>query len=123
MSNLQIFVDLLAEIALHENENSQLCSLVQNQHDKLGEPFWQKSLIFCNMLAGNQDSAQFGVTMLQDIGEEDDLFFALIDRLSGFETDLPEVAELSSLHLCPLSSGRCCAGLMDCYRITRPRAY
>lgn len=98
-AQLQMFVETLLEISLLEHDYNQTCNLVHSQTDRLGEPFWQKHLIFCQLLEKNIEGAQFGATLLQDLGEDDPLFYALIERMVDQEAVLPIEPSPTALHL------------------------
>ncbi len=94
---LQLFAETLLEISLLEHDYNQTCSLVYSQTDRLGEAFWQKHLIFCQLLEKNIDGAEFGATLLQDFGEDDPLFYALIDYMvtGGAQKPVPQEPTVS----------------------------
>ncbi|WP_420548586.1 hypothetical protein [Curvivirga sp.] len=95
----QAFAEPLLEVSLLESNYAQSCDLVHSQTGKLGEPYWQKNLTFCHLLEGNVDGANFGITILQDYGDDDPLFYALADKILGLNSEIPTVQKLTPLHL------------------------
>ena len=88
------------EARLLLNDLGGACEIVRDQQDHLGEAYWQKRLVLCQLLDGNATAAQFGATLLQDTGNDDPLFFALVGRVAeGRDLPLPEEAEFNGLHL------------------------
>ncbi|RED51245.1 hypothetical protein [Aestuariispira insulae] len=76
------------------------CNLIRTQESNLSEAYWQKRLVLCQLLDGNTTAAQFGATLLQDNGEQDPLFFALVARISEQRAvALPEFDRVNDLHL------------------------
>ncbi len=65
-------------------DNNAACietkALIHRYHDV----FWQKALIFCQLVDGKHEEAEMGLSLLRDQGDgKDAAFFALADRLGG----------------------------------------
>ncbi len=54
-----------------------------------GDAYWQKARAFCAAANGEWERAEFGVRLLVELGEEDEVFLALMRRLSGEEGSAP----------------------------------
>ncbi len=72
-----------ADVLFLSNDNSRACDLVLRQISNLEVPYWQKALIYCQVLSGNHDQANLGANLLREIGEKDEVFFGLINSLIG----------------------------------------
>ena len=62
-------------------------------------PFWQKSFIFCQALAGEHDKAALGVTLLQEVGDDDEPFYSLVDALAGNPATIESLPDPTPMHL------------------------
>ncbi len=86
------------DILFLSNDNSRACDLVLRQIGKIEVPYWQKASIYCQALAGNHDEANLGANLLREIGEKDEVFYGLINSLTGVEkykiTSLPNPTPL-----------------------------
>ena len=74
-----------ADVLFLSNDNSRACDLVLRQIGNLDVPYWQKASIYCQALAGDHDQANLGANLLREIGEKDEVFFGLINSLTGIE--------------------------------------
>ena len=74
-----------ADVLFLSNDNSRACDLVLRQISNLEVPYWQKASIYCQALSGNHDQANLGANLLREIGEKDEVFFGLINSLTGIE--------------------------------------
>jgi hypothetical protein len=72
-----------ADVLFLSNDNSRACDLVLRQISNLEVPYWQKASIYCQALSGNHDQANLGANLLREIGEKDEVFFGLINKLTG----------------------------------------
>lgn len=55
-----------------------------------GESYWSKALVFCQIIAGEADEAALGLALLREQGGDDGAYFALVEAISGAESELPE---------------------------------
>jgi hypothetical protein len=74
-----------ADVLFLSNDNSRACDLVLRQISNLEVSYWQKASIYCQALSGNHDQANLGANLLREIGEQDEVFFGLINSLTGIE--------------------------------------
>jgi hypothetical protein len=82
------------------NDIARACALATAQIQKQDNPYWQKAFIFCQALAGEHDKAALGVALLSEAGEDDQIFFTLVDALaSGQAAVLESLPDPSPLHL------------------------
>lgn len=73
---------------------------IAERHDM---PYWRKTLVFCQILAGEVDQAMLGVGLMREQGLSDDpAFFSLVDAFTG--GDVAEVAVASALHFAMLDA-------------------
>src|SRR3546814_10393110 len=82
---------LAVDNMLLTDELGGVCAEVHRKPERLVEIYWQKVLVFCQVLEGEIDSAMFGAELLaaRD-GFDDPAFLALIDRLTGRLETKPE---------------------------------
>jgi hypothetical protein len=72
-----------ADVLFLSNDNSRACDLVLRQISNLEVPYWHKASIYCQALSGKHDQANLGASLLREIGEKDEVFFGLINSLTG----------------------------------------
>ena len=88
------------EALLFLNDFSAVCTQVAIAKDKLGEAYWQKLLVFCQALSGDTSGAEFGTTLLSDMGEDDPIFFTLIEKLTqNNDAKLETMPNPTALHM------------------------
>jgi hypothetical protein len=82
------------------NDFARACALAVEQIADHDSPFWQKAFNFCQALDGDHDKAALGAAMLQELGEDDPVFFALMDAFTGSRLPILEsLPEPTPLHL------------------------
>lgn len=79
----QRLLKLEADARFLANDNARACVLAAGQIRDHKDVFWQKAFVFCQALAGELGKAQLGVAILREVGEDDPVFFQLMDRLIG----------------------------------------
>jgi hypothetical protein len=87
---------------------SRACRLPASWVTRSGDRYWQKLLVFCEALAGAWDQVELGVRLLQEIGENDPMFFALVQGLPpGAKAGaLPEVTAPRAIDVAMLRIAR-----------------
>jgi hypothetical protein len=71
------------------------CALVGNEVRRSQRAFWQKALVFCQLLSGQREKAELGLTLLREVGEADPEFFRLADAMmAGPEAGVVETGAL-----------------------------
>ena len=90
-----IFYDLMMR------EDAKACAQAAEQATQSLEPFWQQTNLICQILTGNSNMAAFSADVLKASGLiDDELFFALVDRLLGRDVPLPDYPDqLSLMHV------------------------
>lgn len=82
------------------NDNGRACPLAASQIQQTDAAYWQKAWAFCQVLAGQTDRAALGVSLLREIGDDDEVFFALFDGLAIAEPPvIKSLPNPTSLHL------------------------
>ena len=82
------------------NDNARACGTTAQQIQSGGGAYWQKAMIFCQILAGEPEKAELGLSMLNEMGAKEPAFFALSDRLlGGTSGTLETVSEADGLLL------------------------
>lgn len=88
-----------AEVLFLTNDNARACPLVAGQMRGDSNAFWQQAFIFCQALAGEQDKASLGVSLLREQGVEDPVYYGLIDALLGADKfQIETLKNPASLH-------------------------
>lgn len=87
-----------ANAFLAAGNNAGSCKLANEFVGTTDDQFWFKLLSFCQILAGEPETAKLGAELLLEQGIEDEAYYALLDRLTGNElsqvTSLPEAIPL-----------------------------
>ncbi len=82
------------------NDNARACALAGGQVRDHKIPYWQKAFLFCQALTGEHSKAALGVSVMREAGNEDEVFFSLIESLgSGTPAILTTLANPTPLHL------------------------
>ena len=88
------------EIRFLSNDNARACAQVGGQIRNQDVDFWQKAFFFCQALAGEHDKAALGISVMRETGNQDEIFFSLIESLaSGTLLTLTTLADPTPLHL------------------------
>lgn len=83
-----------AEILLLAGDLSGACALGRGaMSEGMGQRFWYKLTAFCRVLEGDMDGAGIAIELLMELGDNDFVYFDLINRL--IEGDLSENILLS----------------------------
>jgi len=87
-------------------ENDAACRQIRSGISTYhGKPYWQKAMVFCNMVAGDTDKVMLGVDLLRELGAADDpVFLTLASAVVGGNPEVPANAELTPLHLAMLGT-------------------
>jgi hypothetical protein len=82
------------------NDNARACGITAQQIQAGAGPYWQKAMIFCQILAGEPEKADLGISMLNELGVKEPAFFALTDHLlGGASSQLASIADADGLLL------------------------
>ena len=88
------------EIRFLSNDNARACAQAGGQIRNQDVDFWQKAFFFCQALAGEHDKAALGISVMRETGNQDEIFFSLIESLaSGTSPTLTTLADPTPLHL------------------------
>ena len=72
------------------------CALASGPGQENTDDYWQKLLIFCDVLSGAYAEAQLGLALLREVGVEDETYYLMLDAMMASE--IPVVDELSNLN-------------------------
>jgi hypothetical protein len=98
---------VLLDATLIEYDNAGACQIVRRRIGRADTPYWQKSLIFCQALAGEHERAQLGLSLLREQRDDDDAFVRLVGALGGDQRPLTGLTgRLAPLHLAMLRAAR-----------------
>jgi len=78
------------DLYLLSNDLPAACALSASQSGS-EDYYWIKSLAFCRMLAGQTGLARLSLSLLQDFGEEDPVYYALMEALALDQSHLVEI--------------------------------
>ena len=98
-SQINKLVRYEADARFLANDNARACSLAARQISVESSTYWQKAFIFCQALAGEHDKAALGVALLQDVGDDDEAFFSLVETLAGNPTNIENLPDPTPMHL------------------------
>jgi len=85
-------------------ENDEACRQIRNGIAAYNAgPYWQKAMVFCNMVAGDTDKVLLGIDLLREVGAADDpVFLTLASAVVGGKVEVPADAPLTPLHVAML---------------------
>ncbi len=84
---------------------ARACRLAHAYIQEQQSTYWQKAFIFCQALEGDSESALLGISLLEELGVDDPVFFELVDalvRMGQPDAGAPVIASLADptpLHL------------------------
>jgi hypothetical protein len=71
-----------AELRFLTGDNVAGCGLVSGEVRRNQADFWQKALIFCQLLSDQPEKAELGISMLRELGNDDKMFFRISEAMS-----------------------------------------
>jgi len=74
---------LAADIAFLRNDTARACETGAAWVDRSSDRYWQKALVFCEALNGAWEKVDFGMRLLIELDENDEVFFALMRAIGG----------------------------------------
>lgn len=84
---------------------ARACQLAHAYIQEQQSSYWQKAFIFCQALEGDSAKARLGMSLLEELGVDDQVFFKLVDALTrqgekGFKTPvIDSLSDPTALHL------------------------
>jgi hypothetical protein len=101
------FLALEVELHLVTGKVVKACGTVATEVTRRKEAFWQKALIYCQILASETSKAELGLTLLQENETADPTFMTLAESMINGEPKLPEeFNNISLLHLAMLQTAK-----------------
>ena len=89
-----------SDMSFLTSDNNRACSLARGRMGAGNVAYWQKAFIFCQALAQEHSKAALGVALLRESGDQDPVFFTLIDALAaGDSATIEDLPNPSPLHL------------------------
>jgi len=76
---------LLSDALLLEGQTSKACALAAQNIQTQTEPIWVKTMAFCRLLAKQNSQAMLSLSLLQDSGDNDPIYYKLMDALNNAE--------------------------------------
>ncbi|MDP6661064.1 MAG: hypothetical protein QGF30_06010 [Alphaproteobacteria bacterium] len=89
------------------NDSAEACPNIRTAIRKSQDIFWQKGLIFCQVLSGEHDRAVLGVDLMREQGmDADSVFFRLVGSLLGeWEGRIDSLSDPTALQLAMARAG------------------
>lgn len=104
---------LAADIGFLGNDLARACEIVAAWVDRSPDRYWQKALVFCEALNSAWERVDFGMRLLIELDENDEVFFALMRAIGG-EKGVTKSIEVKSLRPLDVAMARAArAGLPD----------
>lgn len=91
------FLQLETELKLVTGKMVPACRAVGTEVTRRKSAFWQKALIFCQLLAGDVAKAEFGLSLLQETGVKDPLFVSLAHGMIAGQAEMPKTLDDAGL--------------------------
>ncbi len=82
------------------------CTHVRAEVQRGGDSYWQKALVFCQIVAGEIEAARLGLDLLRESDPGDTAFLALADALLGAKTKLDKLPDPTPLHFAMLRQAK-----------------
>ena len=84
------------------------CSEAKRDSSRLTDAYWQRLVIFCQLLDGNSEAAALGANLLAESDQSDDpAFFVLADRMGGNSSaKVTSLKNPSALHLAMMRTAK-----------------
>jgi hypothetical protein len=79
----EAFSRMAADIAFLRNDTLRACESVAAWVDRSSDRYWQKALVFCEALNGAWEKVDFGMRLLIELDENDEVFFTLMRAIGG----------------------------------------
>lgn len=76
---------LLSDALLLEDQTSKACALAAQNIQTQTDPVWVKTMAFCRLLAKQNSQAMLSLSLLQDSGDNDPVYYKLMDALNNAE--------------------------------------
>jgi hypothetical protein len=76
---------LAADVGFLGGDMARACGTVAAWVDRSPDRYWQKALVFCEALNGAWERVDFGMRLLIELDEDDEVFFALMRAIGGEE--------------------------------------
>ena len=74
---------LSADIGFLGSDLPRACETVAAWVDRSSDRYWQKALVFCEALNGAWERVDFGMRLLIELNEDDEVFFTLMRAIGG----------------------------------------
>jgi len=99
---------LQVQSSLLSYDNAGACANITGHIRQYRDVFWQKVMIFCQALAGRPERAILGLSLLRELGaDQDETFFLLADALTGGQRAAVESpGEPTPLHFAMMRAAR-----------------
>ncbi len=74
---------VLQDSYLIDNDTDRACALASAVNRQTTDPYWLKSLVFCDLLAGKRDKAALEISLLRETRDDDPVFTWASEQLAG----------------------------------------
>ncbi|MBT5264451.1 MAG: hypothetical protein HOL85_06460 [Rhodospirillaceae bacterium] len=79
----EVLARLRVDARLLAGDLARACATVPDWAGLSEDRYWQKALVFCQALGGAWGKVEFGIRLLIELGEEDEIFFKLMRAIGG----------------------------------------
>jgi hypothetical protein len=87
---------LNSDSAFLSNNINKACDITSQWFENSLSKYWQKALIFCDALNSDWDQVDFGLKLLVELGENDQVFFSLLQNMMT-QTESPLNVEVNNI--------------------------
>ncbi len=88
------------DLHLLQGDFAKACALAFGPAKENLADYWEQMRIFCEVLSGAHAQAQLGLSLLREIGIEDDSYYMMLDAMMASEIPvLEDLGELNPLHI------------------------
>ncbi len=82
------------------------CAQVRAEVPRGGDSYWQKALVFCQIIANEAEAARLGLDLLRESDAGDTAFLVLADALLGVKAKLEKFPDPTPLHFAMLRKAK-----------------
>jgi hypothetical protein len=89
-----------AMLSLLSFNNARACGLARNNQARALDDFWQRALVYCDALDKKSESVNLGLSLLREVGDDDQATALLTDSLlTGNAVTLETIKDPKPIHL------------------------
>lgn len=93
-------------VFLTASEFGSACDITREEVRRSGAAYWQKALVFCQIIGGETEAARLGLDLVRDSADGDKSFLALADALLGAKAKVETLPDPTPLHFAMLRQAK-----------------